>query len=232
MPIAGKSMEKQERKHGSWLIGGLVALAAIAVVLLAVVVGPDLVEPELSPEEVAQEWVESHVDATGEQIAEFLLGSHWVLRELGGEYVESRINQVVKWRYGEARSLSGALYEVRATAAVEFTVDISGTSGSVSAGLPFLLTVDHDAQTVTSWNGDPLAAVFSTDIPALKKVDDVVDALGEGDCIGAARAAGVPDTAIDILEKPADQRGTLEASLLRKALEAAGLAEKCANLMK
>ena len=50
MPIAGKSMEKQERKHGSWLIGGLVALAAIAVVLLAVVVGPDLVEPELSPE--------------------------------------------------------------------------------------------------------------------------------------------------------------------------------------
>ena len=232
MPSVEKTMEKQERKHGWWLIGGLVALAAISVLLLAVLVGSGLIETKLSPEEVAQEWVESHVDATGEEIAEFLLGSHWALRELGGEYVESRINQVVRWQYGEARSLSGALYEVRATAVVKFTVDISAASGSVSAGLPFLLTVDHDAQTVTSWNADPLAAMFSTDIPALKKVNDVVDALGQGDCIGAARAAGVPDKAIDILEKPADQRGTLEASLLRRALETAGLAEKCTNLMK
>lgn len=94
MPSVEKTMEKQEREHGSWLIGGLVALAAIAVLLLAVVVGPGLIEPKLSPEEVAQEWVESHVDATGEQIAEFLLGSHWALRS----------SVASTWRAGSIRS--------------------------------------------------------------------------------------------------------------------------------
>ena len=100
------------------------------------------------------------------------------------------------------------------------------------AYLPFLLTVDDDAQTVTSWRADPLTATFTTDIPALQKVEEVVDALSEGDCIGAARAAGVPDRVLAILEKPSDERGSLEGPLLRSALEASGLAEKCADLMK
>ena len=222
-------MEKQRRTPG-WLTAGLVALAVIAVLILVGVFGPGLLK--LSPEEVAQEWVESNIDATGEEIAEFLFGSHWVVRELGGEYVESRINDTVQWQYAEARSLSGSLYEVKATASVSFTVDIPVASGTIAAGLPFLLIVDHDAQTVTSWRADPLGATFTTDIPALQKVEEVVDALSEGDCIGAARAAGVPDRVLAILEKPADERGSLEGTLLRSALEASGLAEKCADLMK
>ena len=71
----------------------------IAGLVLVRVFGPGLLK--LSPEEVAQEWVESNIDATGEEIAEFLLGSHWVVRELGGEYVESRINDTVQWQYVE-----------------------------------------------------------------------------------------------------------------------------------
>ena len=223
-------MEKRERNTPGWLIAGLVALAVIAGLVLVGVFGPGLLK--LSPEEVAQEWVESNIDATGEEIAEFLLGSHWVVRELGGEYVESRINDTVQWQYAEARSLSGDLFEVQATASVSFTVDIPVASGTIAAGLPFLLTVDHDAQTVTSWRADPLAATFTTDIPALQKVEEVVDALSEGDCIGAARAAGVPDRVLAILEKPSDERGSLEGTLLRRALEVSGLAEKCADLMK
>ena len=93
-------MEKKERNTPGWLIAGLVALAVIAGLVLVGVFGPGLLE--LSPEEVAQEWVESNIDATGEEIAEFLLGSHWVARELGGEYVESRINDTVQWQYAEA----------------------------------------------------------------------------------------------------------------------------------
>lgn len=223
-------MEKKERNTPGWLIAGLVALALIAGLVLVRVFGPGLLE--LSPEEVAQEWVESNIDATGEEIAEFLLGSHWVVRELGGEYVESRINDTVQWQYAEARSLFGDLYEVQATASVSFTVDITVASGTIAAGLPFLLTVDDDVQTVTSWRADPLTATFTTDIPALQKVEEVVDALSEGDCIGAARAAGVPDRVLAILEKPSDERGSLEGPLLRSALEASGLAEECADLMK
>ena len=223
-------MEKKERNTPGWLIAGLVALALIAGLVLVRVFGPGLLE--LSPEEVAQEWVESNIDATGEEIAEFLLGSHWVVRELGGEYVESRINDTVQWQYAEARSLFGDLYEVQATASVSFTVDITVASGTIAAGLPFLLTVDDDVQTVTSWRADPLTATFTTDIPALQKVEEVVDALREGDCIGAARAAGVPDRVLAILEKPSDERGSLEGPLLRSALEASGLAEECADLMK
>ena len=146
--------------------------------------------------------------------------------------MESRINDTVQWQYAEARSLFGDLYEVQATASVSFTVDIPVASGTIAAGLPFLLTVDDDIQTVTSWRADPLAATFTTDIPALQKVEEVVDALSEGDCIGAARAAGVPDRVLAILEKPSDERGSLEGTLLRSALEASGLAEKCADLMK
>ena len=224
------NMEKKERNTPGWLIAGLVALAVIAGLVLFGVFGPGLLK--LSPEEVAQKWVESNIDATGEEIAEFLLGSHWVVRELGGEYVESRINDTVQWQYAEARSLFGDLYEVQATASVSFTVDIPVASGTIAAGLPFLLTVDDDIQTVTSWRADPLAATFTTDIPALQKVEEVVDALSEGDCIGAARAAGVPDRVLAILEKPSDERGSLEGTLLRSALEASGLAEKCADLMK
>ena len=148
-----RNMEKKERNTPGWLIAGLVALAVIAGLVLVGVFGPGLLK--LSPEEVAQEWVESNIDATGEEIAEFLLGSHWVVRELGGEYVESRINDTVQWQYAEARSLSGDLYEVQATASVSFTVDITVASGTIAAGLPFLLTVDHDAQTVTSWRARP-----------------------------------------------------------------------------
>ena len=41
------------------------------------------------------------------------------------------------------RSLFGDLYEVQATASVSFTVDITVASGTIAAGLPFLLTVDR-----------------------------------------------------------------------------------------
>lgn len=65
---------------------------------------------------------------------------------------------------------------------------------------------------------------------ASEKMSEIAGALDSDDCIGAARDAGVPDRVLSILEKPSEDRGSLERSLARRALDAVGLAEKCGDL--
>ena len=65
---------------------------------------------------------------------------------------------------------------------------------------------------------------------ASEKISEIAGALDSEDCLGAARDAGVPERVLSILEKPSDERGSLERSLARRALDAVGLSEACGDL--
>ena len=267
----------------------LIAAAAIIAVLVAVV----LLTPasqlapwsNMTPEELAERYVNDKIDAIGETIAGILLLQAPILSELGGEIIEDRIHDVIKWNYSAARDLGGGRYGVVAAASVEFEVGIALTSVGVALSLPFDMEIDHDAQTVTSMTPNVSAMSLDLDAPTLERASEAVDAATEKasevagqaaeavdeatekatemvdeateraseaaeraseaasekiseiggaldaeDCIGAAREAGVPERVLSILEKPSDERGSLERSLARRALDAVGLSETCADL--
>ena len=274
----------------------LIAAAVIIAVLVAVALFTPASQlapwANMTPEELAERYVNDKIDAIGETIAGVLLLQAPILSELGGEFIEDRIHDVVKWRYAAARDLGGGRYGVVATASVGFEVEIALTSVGVALSLPFDMTVDHDAQTVTRMEPNIAAMSLDLDAPALEDASEAVDkavdaatekasevaeqaaeavdaasemvdestekaseivdeasekaseaaeaasekiaeiggALDSEDCLGAARDAGVPERVLSILEKPSDERGSLERSLARRALDAVGLSEACADL--
>ena len=264
------------------IIAVLVVLAVLALFTPASQLAP---WANMTPEELAERHVNDKIDAIGETIAGVLLLQAPILSELGGEFIEDRIHDVIKWRYAAARDLGGGRYSVVATASVGFEVEIALTSVGVALSLPFDMTVDHDAQTVTRMEPNIAAMSLDLDAPALKDASEAVDAatekasevagqaaeavdeatekaseivdeasekaseaagqaaeaasekiseiggaLDSEDCLGAAREAGVPERVLSILEKPSDERGSLERSLARRALDAVGLSEACADL--
>ncbi len=231
-----RNHELAAHRRRNILIG---AGVAVGLLLVLVVAASFLFGPlsKLEPEQIAKQWVESNVDAAGEAIAGFVVAEQPLLTELGGEYIEDRIHDAIRWEYSAARGLGGAMYEVDATATSRIEVDLPVASGYVEASLPFVLRIDHDAQEVVSWRPDPLAGRFSSNLPLVSEIagvaagmSDAKAALEAGDCIGAARSAGVPDTVIELLEKPTEDRSFVERSLIDGALSAAGLSEDCADL--
>ena len=271
------------------LIIGLIAVAVIAVLALFTPASQLAPWSNMTPEELAERHVNDKIDAIGETIAGVLLLQAPILSELGGEFIEDRIHDVIKWHYAAARDLGGGRYGVVATASVGFKVEIALTSVGVALSLPFDMTVDRDAQTVTRMEPNIAAMSLDLDAPALEgageAVDKAVDAATEKaseiagqaaetvdeatekasemvdeasekaseaagqaaeaasekiaeiggapdseDCLGAAREAGVPERVLSILEKPSNDRGSLERSLARRALDAVGLSEACADL--
>ena len=82
---------------------------------------------DATPEELARRWVAENVDEAGEAIAGWMSGENPVLRELGGEYIEDRIHDVISWEYSAAERRSDGLYDLTATARVRF--DIPGGAG-------------------------------------------------------------------------------------------------------
>ena len=243
----------------------------------------------MTPEELAERHVNDKIDAIGETISGVLLLQAPILSELGGEFIEDRIHDVIKWRYAAARDLGGGRYSVVATASVGFEVEIALTSVGVAMSLPFDIMVDHDAQTVTRMEPNVAAMSLDLDAPTLEaageavdkavdaatekasevveqaaeavdeatekasetmdaatekaseaagqaaeavdeKISEIAGALDSEDCLGAARDAGVPESVLSILEKPSDERGSLERSLARRALDAVGLSDACGDL--
>lgn len=243
----------------------------------------------MTPEELAELYVNDKIDAIGETIAGILLLQAPILSELGGEFVEDRIHDAVKWHYAPARDLGGGMHEVTATASVGFKATIALASVGVAFSLPFDMLIDHDAQLVARMNPNIAAASLDLDAPMLEGASEAVDkavdaatekaseaagqasetldeavekasetmdaaterasetldeaaeaasekmseisaALDSDDCIGAARDAGVPERVLSILEKPSDERGSLERSLARRALDAVGLSDACGDL--
>ena len=68
-------------------------------------------EVETTPEDLARRWVSENVDAVGEDIAGWMSGENPFLRELGGEYIEDRIHDVIGWEYSAAERRSNGLYD-------------------------------------------------------------------------------------------------------------------------
>ena len=267
------------------LIIAAVGIAIIAVLALFTPVSQLAPWSNLTPEELAERHVNDKIDAIGETIAGILLLQAPILSELGGEFVEDRIHDVVKWHYAPTQDLGGGMHNVTATASIGFETSIALASVSVAFSLPFDMLIDHNAQLVTRMNPNIAAASLDLDAPMLEeateavdkavdaatekasevaeqaaetvddavekasetaeqaaealddateaaseKISEISDALDSDDCIGAARDAGVPERVLSILEKPSEDRGSLERSLARRALDAVGLEDACGDL--
>ena len=242
------------------LIAAAIIIAALAAIALFTPASQLAPWSNMTPEELAERYVNDKIDAIGETIAGVLLLQAPILSELGGELIEDRIHDVIKWRYAAARDLGGGRYNVVAAASVGFEVEIALASVGVAMSLPFDIIVNHDAQTVTRMEPNIAAMSLDLDAPSLEqasetvdkavdaatdkasevaeavdeaageKISEIADALDTEDCIGAARDAGVPERVLSILEKPSDERGSLERSLARRALDAVGMSDACGDL--
>ena len=150
-----------------WKIG----LIAIGAVLAVGIVVSLIIGGEPDPNEMARAYIEGNIDKLGEDVASFLVGDNWLLKELGGEYVEDRVNDVVQWSYSPARLVSEGEYKVTATAMTVFNVDydVLGRTYFIEASLPFNLTVRPGAGTVSA-KPDYAGGRLEHDIPAIPQL--------------------------------------------------------------
>ena len=230
----------RDRQKLFWVVGTIGAIGFLGLLLYMIGALQEPAPTSADIEAVAQRWVESNVDALGEDIARFLVGENWLLEELGGEYIESRIHDVVRWDYAVTwppPADDGRNYQATATAHTEFDVDVPLLgSGKISASLPFLLTVDWKERTVSKSDARFALATFDSDIPAVKKAAEVVEQvqdamadLEEGNCLAAAERAGVSDDVLALFKKPVEDLNFVERGLVKGAIAAAGLSERCAD---
>ena len=128
----------------------IISAAVFGAAVIGVIVFFLLPEPD--PQEVARKWAADNVDATGEEIAGFILESlgqegpqGLALKELGGEWIEEGIEDHLVWHFSET-VVGGrhSYHTVVATAKVAFQVDQPPISGSINASLPFRLIIDWD----------------------------------------------------------------------------------------
>ena len=169
---------------------------------------------------VAEHYITDRIDKLSEDVVAFLAGNNWLLKELGGEYVEDRVNEVLRWEYQPGNHVGGDKYELVAVAYVTFEVDLpSGTAG-VEAGLPFVLDIDIGTQEVDKAMPDILEAYFKTDIPDLASIDVSVGEM-VGFVKGVSDIKGVTDTASEALDSAKDKAAdTLDTDCLTAAREA------------
>lgn len=64
-----------------------------------------------------------------------------ILRELGGEWIEDRINEHLAWEFSPALPDGNGNHIVVATASVNFQVNQPPVSGNIRASLPFSLVI-------------------------------------------------------------------------------------------
>lgn len=177
--------------------------AALAVIL--VVAAAVYLRQSATPEEIAAAYVEDNIDEISEEIAGLMVFQAPILssvvEELGGEYLENLIYDVVQWDYAAEQSAANdAIYEVTATSSVSLDLDIAGlVEGSVQASLPFLMIVDMDKQAVRRASPQLADASFDADLPGLGALSAVNDALS-----GVDDAASAASKATDALSKITD----------------------------
>ena len=173
-----------------WKIGLLIAGSiVVALVIVGLLLGG---EPD--PNEMARVYIEGNIDKLGEDVAGFVVGDNWLLKELGGEYVEDRVNDVIHWSYSPARLVSDGEYLVTATASVVFNVDydVLGRTFFIEANLPFKLTVRPGDDTVSA-KPDYAAGRIEHDIPAVPQLPSAEEAMEKAD--------ELKDKAGDVLKK-------------------------------
>ena len=176
-----------------------------------------------SPEEIAARWVDANVDALGEQVAGFLTGQAPALREVGGEILEDRIHDVVKWEYSQPREIppdGRGIYAITATASVVFDVDLPLGSGHIDAGVPFELRVDQSREDVIDSKLSPLGARVNLDLPGVPPLPNA---------IGGGMGRGVTDLAKKAMEPGAGEQFTAKIQELIPAVATPALKPKPAS---
>ena len=168
------------------LLFGVVATLAVVMLLLAACTN--------DPNELARAYIDGNIDKMGEQTAGFVAGDNWLLKELGGEWVEDRIHDTIEWSYVDAQPIGDDLYLVVATASGSVAVDYERfrKTYSVEASLPFNLEVNTNSGTVRS-EPDYASGRVTHDIPAAPEF------LGTEEAIEKVDAA--KDKAKDLLRK-------------------------------
>ena len=67
---------------------------------------------------------------------------------------------------------------------------------------------------------------------AKEKLDEITDSIDTEDCLGSARDAGVPESVLELLDKPSDERNAIEKGVVRRGLDAVGLSDVCADMVE
>ena len=125
----------------------IILASVLGVVVVAAVIF--LLWPRPTPEEVARQWAANNADAAGERVAEFILEALGkdgglqgkIFKEVGGEWIEDRINEHLVWQFSPAASNGDGSHNVTATARVDFQVNQPPISGGIRAQLPFRLLI-------------------------------------------------------------------------------------------
>lgn len=163
--------QPQKSNGAKWfLIGGLILLALLAAAVIIYIV----FFAKLAPRDLAIRHVNDEIDYVGETMTSWIVGENWILKNLGGEYIEDKIHQVIKWQYGEPELIAGSRYNVNATASVKFGIDyeIIG-SFYIQAHLPYDVVVDERRQVVASMTPRYSEARLTSEpqMPALNPLD-------------------------------------------------------------
>ena len=109
--------------------------------------------------ETARAWVDQSIDEVSNTVVELVIGEVPVATQLAGQVLADKIRDNLTWTYYKPRPQDFVRYEITATAAVDFSLDIPllGERAYV-VSLPFNLEVDTDDRTVVSWWPDVLSA--------------------------------------------------------------------------
>ena len=107
-------------------------------------------DPAEKAQELAKTHVNDNIDALSEEIASLIIDQNPLAREIGGEIIEDKIHENVKWTYSQATLVRENTYEVTATADLDFDVGLLIAKVNVNVSLPVDLTVDVVTEKVRS----------------------------------------------------------------------------------
>ncbi len=128
---------------------------AMAILLLALIWALSIgcgsgQDPAEKAQELAKTYVNDNIDALSEEIASLIIDQNRLAREIGGEIIEDKIHENVKWTFSQATLVRDNTYEVIATADLDFEVGVLIAKVNVNVSVPIDLTVDVVTESVGS----------------------------------------------------------------------------------
>ena len=182
-----------------------------------------------APERVAQAWASAN-----RGVAEDNLNA-LIQSRAGGLGLRVGEDVVVDWTYSQPKPAGGDYYEVTATASVRLEIPVVGMIHSdgvvdryaIEAALPFHLTVDMGARTVSDWRVRLDEGEFDSNLPTTTSEEVPVRDDAARDCVSAALDAGLQDYAMRTLMKPPSERDRAETLRMNAALMSKGVMDVC-----
>ena len=156
----------------TWLAA---ALALLSVAACGASAAP---EESVSAEALAKAHVGTNSASIAQDLAVELTGEHWLLKELGVDWLTVRIVDGIEWTYTKPEDKAGVV-EMASTAIATIPIshDRLDKDYQVQVSTPYILAVDLDAKTVEA-TPDYLAMTMTHDLPALPDLTgkDMADA--------------------------------------------------------